>query len=481
MKTAGLALALALVLVGCNDDSHGVSVVPLQTEVRDPSPPPPGAVVTGTLQYERNEVVRDRLDLAALGGQVALDPALVAGLGSDTLVRILQVSDVQLREERARLLAFDQEVAELPGASFITPIEQSTRPPLLAANSPFVWLGMVLTVNALHARAPIDVTLHTGDAVDVNLHSELWRFLEVADRLETPMLMVAGNHDVLGWGVYRRQRAVFGTSLEEDVDLESREDEATFAANQDELIMAPLEHQGALRDVTRELGAHPPTLAAFGSRDLGYDLAPAPDALYYTVVLVPAVRGQRPGVQLIVLETNRDDGGGDAELDDLQLAWLRGVLAAPATRENVVIVTGHHPIVREDPENLLGLIENSDLDRLRELLLDTPNVVAYLTGHTHVPELDELRARDGTLQLVQINPGALLVYPQTAALIELSLDGSDVVISARRFGTMIAPGSDLADHIAESAAAAEAEDPRAQPPFWDTYRGTKPLAVFTPQ
>lgn len=477
-----MALALALALAGCSDDAHGATVVPpFQTEIKDPSPPPSGAVVTGTLQYERNEVVRDRLDLAALGGQVDLDPALVAGLGSATLVRIVQVSDAQLREERARLLSFGREVAELPGASLFTPAEQSTRPSLLAANSPFVWLGMVLTVNALHQRAPVDVTLHTGDAVDVNLRSELWRFLEVGDRLETPMLMVAGNHDVHGWGVWRRRQAAFGTSLDEDVEFERQEDAATFVANRDQLIMAPLEHQRELREVTSELGAHPPTLAAFGSRDLGYDLAPTPDALHYTVVLVPPVRGVRPGVQLIVLETNRDDGGGDAELDDAQLDWLRAVLDAPSTRENVVIVTGHHPIVRDDPGTLLGLIENSDLDRLREVLLSHPNVAAYLTGHTHVPEVDELLAADGSLALVQINPGALLLFPQTAALIELSLDGADLVIDARRFGTMIAPGSDLAARLAESAAAAEAERPRAEPPFWDTYRGRKPLPAFPAQ
>lgn len=475
------SLALAFALAGCSDDAHGAALVPLETRIKNPSPPPDGALVTGPLQYEPNEVVRDRLDLAALGGQVTLDPALVAGLGSATLVRIMQVSDAQLREERARLLTFGQEVAELPGASLFTPAEQSTRPPLLAANSPFVWLGMVLTVNAIYARAPVDVTLHTGDATDVNLRSELWRFLEVADRLETPMLMVAGNHDLLGWGVWRRRQATLGTSLAEDVTFERPEDAATFAHNRDQSIQAPLEHQRELREVTAELGAHPPTLAAFGSRDLGYDLAPAAGALYYTVQLVAPVRGVRPGVQLIVLETNRDDGGADAELDDAQLAWLTAVLDAPATRESVVVVTGHHPIVREDPGHLLGLLENTDLDRLRELLLSHPNVAVYLTGHTHVPELDELRAGDGSLALVQINPGALLVYPQTGALLELSLDGADLVIDARRFGPMIAPGSDLAARLAESAAAAEADDTRARGPFWETYRGRKPLPTFPVQ
>lgn len=481
MNARILLLALVVALPACRE-AHRVKVLPtLHTEIKDEEAPPPEAVVTERLVYERTEVTRERLDVAEDDARVELDPAFLGALRPHPLLRIVQVSDVQLREERARLKGADRELSELPGASLVTPVEETTRPPLLAANSAFMWLGLVLTVNELHARAPVDLTLHTGDATDVNLRTELVRFLEIADRLETPTLMVAGNHDVLGWGVWRRDQPVYGTVLDDDVDFESPAVEAVFLANRDELIQAPQEHRVALDEILARLGPHPPTLERFGTRDLGYDLGPTPEALYYTVELLPPARGVRPGVQLIVLETNRDDGGADAHVDAAQLAWLRGVLEAPATRENIVIVTGHHPLVGEDPNPLVNLFVVPELDPVRQLLLQHPNMVAYLTGHTHVPEIHELEAADGALGIVQINPGAILVRPQTAALLELSLEGADLVIDARRFGAMIAPGSKLAAHLAESrAAAAEAREPQ-HGPKWDVYRGVKRLPTFPVQ
>lgn len=474
--------ALALALAGC-DEASSSQLFPeeLQTRVDAREGPPAEAVVTEELVYERNEAALQRLEVAALDGQAELDPAFVAALRPDPLVRIVQVSDVQLREERARLVAFDREIGDLPGASLITPLQRATRPPLLAANSAFMWLGVVLTINELHRVAPVDLTLHTGDATDVNLRSELLRFLEVADRLETPFLLAAGNHDLLAWGVWRRDRPAYGAVLDAEVAFEDDRDAATFVANGDRLLMAPSEYREALSEVVAALGPHPPTLEAFGSRELGYDLAPTPGALYYTLQLAAPVRGVRPGVQLIVLETNRDDGSADPEVDDAQLAWLSDVLSAPATRENVVVVAGHHPLAFDHPDPLIDLLTVGELDRVRDLLLAWPNVAVYLTGHTHAPAVDELRLDDGSLGLVQLNPGAILIFPQTAALVELSLDGSDLVIDARRFGAMIAPGSALAGHVAESRAAAAADDSPGEPPFWDAYRGGKALPSFPVQ
>lgn len=473
------ACALLLALAGCSDDSDRVTLgPPFETLIKDAEAPPPEALVTERLAYEPDPVLEQRLDVAAQGATVELDPALVAAVRTDALVRLLHVSDVQLREERARLLAFDQELATLPGASLVSPVEEATRPPLLATNSPFMWLGLVLTIDALHAQAPLDLTLHTGDATDVNLKSELWRFLDVADRLDTPMLLVAGNHDVLGWGVWRRERPFLGTRLDGDVEHESAQVAAVFSQNRDAPIMAPSEHRAAVTELVGRLGGpHPPTLNRFGSQHLGYDLAPAPGALYYTVVLREAVPGVRPGVQLIVLETNRDDGGADAQVDPAQLVWLEGVLNAPATQENLVIVAGHHPLVVEDP-TLVDVVTVGDLDDVRALLLAHPNVVAYLTGHTHVPAITELED-GGALALVQLNPGALIVYPQSAALVQLTLEGSSVAIEARRFEPMIAPGSDLAARLAESRAAAAADE-HPEGPFWVTYRGVKPVPALVP-
>ncbi len=474
-----LALVVAVASVGCSESSRDDVVTPVefQTRVLGPEPPPPSSIVTERLEYERLEEARRQHDAAAAGARVELDPALQGGLRPDPLVRIAHVSDVQVREERAQLYVFGELAETIPGASFVSPLEAAAREPLLAANSAFMWLGMALTINELDRSAPIDVVVHSGDASDVDLRSELWRFLDVARRLDPPLLLAAGNHDVLGWGVWPRGGPALGTTLDSDVELTTPEVAATWAANEDVLVRAPAEHLAAVRDIVAELGPHQPTVDAFGSELFGYDLATVPDALYYAVELVAPAAG-RPGVQLVVLETTRDQGGSDPEIDDPQLAWLAGLLAAPRTRESIVVVVGHHPLVVEEPEGLLELLPVGDLDPLRDLLLAHPNVAVYLTGHTHDPSVITIPGPDGRPALVQINPGALLVAPQTGDLVELSIDGSDRVIEARRFGAMIAPGSLLAGHLAESRAAAAVDATEATPPFWDHVLVRKPLPTF---
>lgn len=479
LRTAG-ALALALSLVGCSDDSRDFAAPGAEFETRliGAEPPPPSAIVTDRLEYERLDVTRQRLDDAAAGARVELDPALQGGLRPDPLVRLMHVTDVQVREERAQLFLFGALAEELPGASFVTPLEASARAPLLAANSAFTWLGMVLTINALHATAPIDAVVHTGDAVDVNLRSEHWRFVDVARRLDPPLLLAAGNHDLLGWGVWPRGEPALGTTLDSDVDLTTPEVAATWAANADLLVRSPGEYLTTLRGVVDELGPHAPTVAAFGSELFGYDVATVTSALYYSVELVAPEPGVRPGVQLVVLETTRDEGGSDPELEDPQLAWLAGVLAAPRTRESIVIVAGHHPLVVDDDDQLAGFLPVGDLDPLRDLLLAHPNVALYLCGHTHDPDVVTIPGPDGAPAIVQLNPGSLLVFPQSAALVELALDGPDLVIEAARFEPMIAPGSVLAGHLAESSAAAAGEDERPDPPFWERIEVRRPLPSF---
>ncbi len=474
-----VVVALALAVVGCSeDDRDDVSTLEFETRLLGPEPPPPSAIVTDRLEYLPLEETRRRHDAVEAGARVALDPALTTGLRPAPLARVAHVADVQLREERAQLFLFGELAETLPGASLVSPLEASARPPLVAANSAFVWHGLVLTLNELHRTAPLDAVVHAGDAVDVNLRSELWRFLDVGRRLDAPLLLAAGNHDILAWGVWPRGEPALGTSLDSDVELTTPEVAATFAANDDALLGSQAEHLRAVRQVVDEHGPHAPTVAAFGAELFGYDVATVTSALYYVVELEAPAAG-RPGVQLVVLETTRDDGGSGPEIDDPQLAWLAGVLAAPRTRQSVVVVVGHHPLVRTDEQDVPALLPVEDLDPLRDLLLANPNVAVYLTAHTHEPEVLTIPAPGGGVGILQVNPGPLLLFPQTAALVELAVDGPDLVIEARRFGPMIAPGSVLAGHLAESSAAAAA-DAEAEPPFWDRVEVRKPLPSFTP-
>ena len=104
-----LGLTLALALVGCSDDVRDVALpVEFETRMLGADAPPPGAIVTDRLEYERLPDARELHDDAAAGARAALDPALLAGLRPAPLVRLAHVSDVQLREERAQLFVFDE-------------------------------------------------------------------------------------------------------------------------------------------------------------------------------------------------------------------------------------------------------------------------------------------------------------------------------------------------------------------------------------
>lgn len=72
-------------------------------------------------------------------------------------------------------------------------------------------LGTVLSINTLvsgphgsYAPCPDPLpprfTIHTGDAIDASMFSELFQFLAVVNELETPFLNMIGNHDDLVFG-----------------------------------------------------------------------------------------------------------------------------------------------------------------------------------------------------------------------------------------------------------------------------------------
>ncbi|MCO5168550.1 MAG: metallophosphoesterase [Planctomycetes bacterium] len=476
MRSLRVWIGLAAALVGCRDASRaGVPFLEFETRIIEAEGPPEGAVVTRALEYEPLATSRARLDAAQAGARADVPPALVDALAPAPLLRLAHVADVHVREERARLFVFGEEAAELPGASLVSPLQAGSRPPRLAANTAFMWLGLVMTLNEVHRQAPLDVVIHSGDVADVNLRSELWRFLDVARRLDPPLLLAPGNHDVLAWGVWRRGRPALGASLDEDVEVDDDRVAATFALNQERLLQSAGEHLEAVREVVGEQGVHAPTFAAFGARDFGFDLAPVEGALYYAVDLVPPGPDGRPGVLLVALDTNRRGGGPDPEIDDAQLAWLDERLAEAAARGQVVVVVGHHPLVRT-PRGLVDLVlPVDDLDDLRASLLARPEVALYLTGHTHEPEVHLLLGSGGAPALLQVNPGALIRPPQTAAIVELSVEGDDLVIDARRVGALIAEGSTLAGHLQESRAGAEEARVEGAPRPWDPVRVRKRL------
>jgi 3',5'-cyclic AMP phosphodiesterase CpdA len=447
------------------------------------APAASGSIVSKARSYRSLAESCDGLNQSQVGTAVSLYPELTAALHPGAFARIAHVTDVQVREERALLLGHTETGLIETASQTLTSLEGVRRDPLQETNSPYVWLATVLTINEIHKQFPIDLAIHTGDASDVGLRSELQRFLYVAHKLDVPFLNVIGNHDMLCLGLWTATNP-FDALYLNSVDL-TAEIAPKFRANMDMLVQDRARHIRLVGEEVASLGEHAPTKQAFGSSRLGYDLAPNVDDGYYTAVVRAPASGL-PGLQLIVLRTNRDNGGADSEIDDAQLSWLNDTLDSASARSSLVVIGAHHPLM-EVHRNQNGLGDATDttvtepLKKLREMLLHYPNVVLYLTGHTHLPSIVELNDDAGTLQMVQIDSGSLLAFPQEGSMVELQLDpgATQLTVTAQKFGPMLAGGSELASRVVEGLSAS-ARDEMSKPQYsvWRSYSGTRPLPSF---
>jgi metallophosphoesterase (TIGR03767 family) len=158
---------------------------------------------------------------------------------------------------------------------------------------------------------------------------------------------------------------------------------------------------------------------------------------YYTFDPHPQVRG-------IVLDSVNPNGESSGSLDQAQFAWLRARLqeVSGAGRDKLVLVFSHHtvgsmtnniPVVDEPGQRVLG-------PAVRDLLLEFPNVVAWVNGHTHVNRVTPY-VRPGGGGFWEVNTAAHVDYPCQARLLEL-VDNRDGTLSL--FGTVVDAAGPLA-------------------------------------
>ena len=140
-------------------------------------------------------------------------------------------------------------------------------------------------------------------------------------------------------------------------------------------------------------------------------------------------------VRCIVLDSCNPNGYADGSIDAKQFAWLKELLATSTGRH--VMIFSHHTIeTMNNPFIATGL----DLQprvlgaAIKAALLEHPNVVAWVNGHTHRNQILAQTNAAGTAGFWEINTASHVEFPQQARLIEL-LDNHDGTLSI--FTTMV--------------------------------------------
>jgi metallophosphoesterase (TIGR03767 family) len=164
----------------------------------------------------------------------------------------------------------------------------------------------------------------------------------------------------------------------------------------------------------------------------------------------------KKGFRFISLDTVAEGGGQSGNVDDPQYRWLKGELRAAERKSEIVIAFGHHTLEtmdnRRDDERA-GKCDPADepgCDRdprkstpmhrglagkqsIRALFAANPDVVAYVSGHTHANRVDFFRGRKGR-GFWEINTASHIDWPEQSRTIEV-MDNKDGTLSL--FGTLL--------------------------------------------
>lgn len=127
----------------------------------------------------------------------------------------------------------------------------------------------------------------------------------------------------------------------------------------------------------------------------------------------------KPGIQLIGLDSNRDEDWGGV-IAAPQMAWLKNELAAHA--DKLIVLAVHHPLHALAPIDQVPEWSNFVLKNGPELLalLDSqPQVKVVLTGHHHLTKADTLGRR------IHLACPSIAIYPCAYRTLQLGRQSND--------------------------------------------------------
>lgn len=372
----------------------------------------------------------------------------------------VHMSDVQLKEHRVTM------EGALSTEAYDGLTNGALRHPQLERHDDAVLLATVLSINAMadmqwlqgsfapypNPRRPRFV-LHTGDAVDVGLFSELTQFLVTMGELRLPFYNAVGNHDGLFFGTFPFERIKGANVLLPYVPIYDSDRFMRFhspSGAEADLSVPQMKQQSGNEHLPTRLGVGFESVAMAAmqkGRDgppsdfHGFDLAcyrgrlgakgdgglcPEARGYYSFDVALPNAGPSHRRLRFIVLNTSEilpeTIGEGfsrlsKGHLQPEQLRWLEHELSRGSDDGATVysIVAGHH--------TLDSMLKDVQRERLLDLLTRHARVLAYLSGHTHRDAAVRHQYEGKTVW--ELTAGSTLVYPQLSRLVELFEDSGN--------------------------------------------------------
>jgi len=213
----------------------------------------------------------------------------------------------------------------------------------------------------------------------------------------------------------------------------------TVAPDPDRRLISKREYRGVVGSSKRHGFGYTPRSQLRRSRGT---------ASYYAFTL-------KRGLRFVSLDTVAEGGGQSGNLDHPQYVWLAGELREARRRNQLVVAFGHHtletmsntraderagacqpadePGCDRDPRRSTPVHRGFGKRSVRTLFAGTPNLIAYVAGHTHANRVDFLRSRAGR-GFWQINTASHIDWPQQSRTIEV-IDNRDGTLSL--FGTLL--------------------------------------------
>ncbi|HHT9118933.1 MAG TPA: metallophosphoesterase [Candidatus Hypogeohydataceae bacterium YC41] len=353
----------------------------------------------------------------------------------------IHLSDVQLHDERVYM--FSKELT-----SFFDKFVQSFKhKPGMVLYDHSYYLTFIGTIDLLCERLQQEGKLepsfmiHTGDAIDMGVVSELFEFIFITNHLTIPWFNVLGNHD---YPVYGNINSKEIGVIRPDMGFQTVNSRYNF-----------INMHGKGYDVDKSVyfspdnAPHGVTSGAKWSVYNGFDFMkgvpkefvgereekPCENCpgYYYFVALDPNKNSEKLGILCVVLDTTTKNfkfAEGTVYRDEEveppdegkrleQINWLQGILEDRSQRDKekwMVLVFGHHP--------LDAFSDDSNKELEKRLLNPRYNVVAYFCGHTHKHEVQvkyhENPENPKTFGFWEIITDSVFEYPKRGSLVTIN-------------------------------------------------------------